>query len=306
MTYTYERYLSAKRSVEDRSLNRQVIEALRAALPGGPLHVLEVGGGIGTMVARLVEQGLVGTGQYTLTDGDPRFVQNASVWLADWAQRLDYKCSSVDGGLHLAAAALNLQVDLKRAWAEDLQPLPGEPLVDLLVCNSVLDLVDIPVLLPRLLSLIKPGGLCWLTTNFDGETVFEPGHPDDRPLMDVYHRSMDERTRAGKPAGDSRTGRHLFGHLPAAGAEVLAAGSSDWVVFSSLGTYPEDEAYFLDFILFTIEQELIERPTFAPGVVQQWLELRRMQRARGELVFVAHQLDFLARRRPSAPSPEGP
>jgi hypothetical protein len=56
---------------------------------------------------------------------------------------------------------------------------------------------------------------------------------------------MDERIRGGQPAGDSRTGRHLFAHLKAAGASILASGSSDWVVYASDGRYPDEEAHFV-------------------------------------------------------------
>ena len=50
----------------------------------------------------------------------------------------------------------------------------------------------------------------------------------------------------GQPSGDSRTGRRLFHALRACGAEVLAAGSSDWVVHPVGGAYLHDEAYFSD------------------------------------------------------------
>ena len=49
------RYLAAKWSVDDRALNWQVWQRLVAALPRAtteqPLHILEVGAGIGSMGA---------------------------------------------------------------------------------------------------------------------------------------------------------------------------------------------------------------------------------------------------------------
>ena len=49
------RYLAAKRSVDNRALNWQVWQRLVAALPRAtteqPLHILEVGAGIGSMGA---------------------------------------------------------------------------------------------------------------------------------------------------------------------------------------------------------------------------------------------------------------
>ena len=82
-----------------------------------------------------------------------------------------------------------------------------------------------------------PGGAYWFTINFDGESIFQPDHPRDDAVLGAYHRTMDERVRYGRPAGESRTGRRLFGHLRAAGAPPLAAGSSDWVVHGRPGRH---------------------------------------------------------------------
>ena len=103
-------------------------------------------------------------------------------------------------------------------------------LAHVLIANAVLDLVDVRAALPGLLRLLVPGGVYWFTINYDGETIFAPGHPLDDQVMRAYHCDMDERIRYGLPAGESRTGRGLFHHLRDARAPALAAGSSDWVV----------------------------------------------------------------------------
>ena len=93
-------------------------------------------------------------------------------------------------------------------------------------------------------------------------------------------------------------GRHLFGHLREAGAPALAAGPSDWVVSAGPdGTYPGDEAFFLRSILATIRDALRERPDWVrPADLADWLAVRGRQLAAGELVYIAHQLDFTGRR----------
>jgi hypothetical protein len=115
--------------------------------------------------------------------------------------------------------------------------------------------------------------------------------------MQAYHRDMDERFRFGRPAGDSRTGRRLFHHLRAAGAPALAAGPSDWVIYPGPdGSYPADEAYFLRSILNTIQNALrSHQDRVEPADLADWLEVRRRQLAAGELVYIAHQLDFAGR-----------
>jgi hypothetical protein len=124
--------------------------------------------------------------------------------------------------------------------------------------------MDIPATLPRLFRLLRPGGLFYFTINFDGATLFEPSiEPSlDELVQALYHRTMDERITDGYPSGDSRSGRHLFGHLQAAGAQILAAGASDWVVFPKQDGYPADEAYFLHFIIHTIHGALAGSPSW--------------------------------------------
>ena len=136
-----------------------------------------------------------------------------------------------------------------------------------------------------------------MTLNFDGSTIFEPviDPAFDAIVEALYHRSMDERITGGQPSGDSRTGRHLFAHLRRAGAEILEAGASDWVVFPRQGGYPADEAYFLHFILHFFESSLKGYPDMDQQRFARWLEVRHAQVERGELVYIAHQIDFLAR-----------
>ena len=192
----------------------------------------------------------------------------------------------------------DLRVRLVHAELGSYLESAHEALADVLIANAVLDLVDVPAVLPGLLRLLVPGGVYWFTINYDGESIFEPGHPHDDQVMQAYHRDMDERVRYGL-AGESRTGRRLFRYLRAAGAPALAAGSSDWVVsVGPDGNYPDDEAYFLRSILSTIQDALRSRPDrVEPADLADWLAVRGRQLAAGELVYLAHQLDFVGRTR---------
>jgi hypothetical protein len=102
---------------------------------------------------------------------------------------------------------------------------------------------------------------------------------------------MDERPTGG----DSHTGRHLLSQLSRLGARVLAAGSSDWVVYPRDGAYPQDEAYFLEFILRFFEESLTNHPDLDVRALESWLATRRSQIRSGSLVYLAHQLDVLVR-----------
>jgi hypothetical protein len=290
MSHPYSRYLAAKKSVDDRALDRHVLAELRGLLPPGELRILEIGAGLGTMVARLLEWRVVDAGEYTLLDVDPQLLRDSRTWLTGWATGRGLPAEPLPDGLRVG----DLRVRLVEAELGGYLDAGNGGPADLLIASAFLDLVDVPAVLPGLLRLLAPGGAYWFPITFDGESTFLPDHPGDDVVLGAYHRSMDERVRHGRPAGESRAGRHLLGHLRAAGAPPLAAGSSDWVVHAGPdGSYPDDEDAFLDVVLTTIEDALTER--VEPAVLTGWIAARRHQLAEGELVYIAHQLDVAGR-----------
>jgi SAM-dependent methyltransferase len=310
--YTFTRYLAAKKSVDDRALNGHVWEILARAVgaraaPDQPVRVLEIGAGIGTMLERALERGLFTSAVYLALDDQADNIAAAGARLPRWAAGRGFQVAAGPQGLRLARGAACVGVDLR---VDDLLEFSARPeqrgAWDLLIAHAVLDLLDLPSALPRLLGVLRPGGLFYFSLNFDGATLFQP---EIDPALDVqiealYHRTMDERIAAGRPSGDSRTGRHLFGHLRRQGVELLAAGGSDWVVFASepastggkaTWRYPADEAYFLHFIVHTVDSALRGHPELDAARFAAWVAERHAQIERGELVYLAHQLDFVGR-----------
>lgn len=285
------RYLAAKRTVDDRALNSAVLTELRGLAPYS--RILEVGAGLGTMVARLLEWEIIDAGEYTLLDLDDQMLRDARGWLEDWAAAHGVRFEPMLDGCQVGG----LRVRTAHAEIGEYLAAGGPDTADLVVANAFLDLVDVPAVLPDLLGLLVPGGAYWFTINYDGETIFEPEHEHDGLVLGAYHRDMDERVRFGRPAGESQTGRHLFGHLYAAGAPPLMAGSSDWVVHPGPdGSYPYDEEYVVAHILRTIHDALVRRPDRVPvDDLTGWLTTRQHQLDQGELVYIAHQLDFVGR-----------
>ncbi len=295
----YGRYLLAKRTVDDRALNRHVLDRLRAELAqlqGRPVRIIELGAGLGTMVARLLDLGMLVTAEYRLLDVDGQLLDEARAWLARWAEARRLDVLADEPGLRLRGeSGVDVAVGFEQTELGEVLDRKVAVGYDLLIASAFLDLIDVPATLPRLLDLLAPQGLYYFALNFDGETIFEPEHPADGTLLDAYHRSMDERIRYGRRAGDSKCGRHLFTHLHAAGAHLLAAGASDWVVHATDGNYPDDEAYFLRQILDTVAAELRQHRDVDRASLEAWLAIRREQVDRGRLAYVAHQLDFLGR-----------
>ncbi len=294
MEYSFPRYLLAKQTVDDRALNRHVLEALRAHLPVTPVRVIEVGAGMGNMLARLLSWDVLACGEYVHVDAMRENIEFAIQWLPAWAARAGLCVEKMgENRMRLYDETRDVRLTLVQADVMEYaacQPAPG----DLLIAHAFLDLLPMPESLPALLSLTKD--LAWLTLNFDGLTTLEPAIQPalDAKLERLYHETMDTRSTGG----DSRSGRHLFEHLCAAGAEILAAGPSDWVVYARDENYPDEEAYFLHYILHFFEEALAGHPEVDAQELAGWLAQRRAQIERSELIYIAHQLDFLARVHP--------
>src|SRR3972149_6766948 len=115
--YSFIRYLSAKKSVDDRALNRYVWKSLVQALPQSrkdePLRVLEIGAGIGTMLARAIAWNLFEYAHYTAIDAQSQNIKFAHVHLDKWAARRGFNVKRTEHGLVLADQTSVVTVDLE-------------------------------------------------------------------------------------------------------------------------------------------------------------------------------------------------
>jgi SAM-dependent methyltransferase len=298
------RYLNAKRTVDDRALNKDVWEVFNrefmARRERSPmLRVVELGAGIGVMFERCVEWGLLGSCAYTAIDSMADNMAEAERRLPRWCSSQGFSLAALEPGRFLLRrGATEIHLGLQTIDVFEFAALAEHSHAwDVVIANAFLDLLDLPTALPKLFKLLKPEGLYYFTINFDGGTTFQPSL--DASLDDLverlYHRTMDERITDGKPSGDSKTGRCLFGHLARLGATVLAAGSSDWVVFPGEHGYIADEAYFLHFIIDTIGNALQGRPELNPTEFAEWVRVRHEQIDQQSLIYIAHQLDFVGK-----------
>lgn len=297
--FNFQRYLEAKRSVDDRALNRQVwatLSELLARFPRRPVRILEIGAGIGTMIPRVWEWGLIDQATYLALDIEADNLHYARKWLAHWAQQNGVMFDESTGSCFFQQGKRWLKLDLlvADAFIPSGLPFPHHQF-DLLIAHAVLDLVNLEAGLATLVNCVHPGGWLYLTLNFDGLSLFLPplSWELDDQVIALYHQSMDERLLHGLPTGGSTTGRALFATSSALGLEILAAGASDWVIFPQHNHYPAQEAYFLHCILHFIEESLAQQALLPTERLIKWLSARRAQIARGELIFIAHQFDFL-------------
>lgn len=272
---TFIRYLAAKKTVDDRSLNGRVWGRMTALLGDRSPRVLELGAGIGTMVEReAARPGGLRPESWTLLDSQPALLHEARRRLAG---RIPFETRFLETDVETFVAGCRERFDL-------------------VLAHAFIDLFDPGRLLPGIVRLAEPGGCLLITIAFDGLSAWEPEIDAglDARIVSLYHRTMDERVTAGKASGDSRAGRHLLTMLPRLGCRIEEAGASDWVVYPRDGSYPADERFFLSCILGFFEESLSGKPDLDRGDLSRWLQTRRAQLESGRLVFIAHQLDVLA------------
>ena len=284
-------------------MNGRVWEAFSTwlgARPGqGRAELLEIGAGVGTMLERLVARGALAWGAYTAVDADADNTLRARAHLGSWAGARGAIVRE-EGPRQQRIIGEHIDVQASFITGEALQFArlhSGRQTWDALLAHAFLDLVDLSRALAVLKPLLRPAGMLYATLNFDGVTIFQPEVDSalEQPILNAYHRTMDERLVDGQPSGEAHTGRHLFRELATAGFELIEAGASDWVVFPRHGAYPADEAYFLQFIVSTIVQAVTGQGEVQQASLEQWANLRMHQIERGELIYIAHQLDVLAR-----------
>ena len=117
-SYPFTRYLSAKKSVDDRALNKNVWKSLAATLNretvGRPIRILEIGAGIGTMLERALEWGLLTSAEYTAIDSMQENVEEALRRIPRWARGNGYDVSDRDAGsLRLESDEGNIRAIIK-------------------------------------------------------------------------------------------------------------------------------------------------------------------------------------------------
>ncbi|WP_135826412.1 class I SAM-dependent methyltransferase [Halorussus ruber] len=295
----FQRYLSAKRTVDDRALNRRVEARLADELrkrdeSRAPLRVLEVGAGIGATLTRFLDQSwLPDRVRYTALDLREDNVASARARLPAWAVPRGFavRRARAKDSIICSRGRRRAEVEFRTADAFDFLAATDREF-DLVVAHAFVDLVDPADALAAFRGVLAPGGLAYCPITFDGGTIFEPGADSDpdsdfeERLLDAFHDHID----AG---GDSRAGRHLLSLAPEEG-EVLAAGGSDWVVRPRGDGYPADEAYFLDCIVEMV-RGAVEDEGLDSDRVADWAARRRDQIEAGRLVYCAHQLDLLVR-----------
>ena len=296
---TETEYLTAKRSLDDRALDRRVLEKAMGTLPRNrPARIVEVGAGTGTMCERLAEwDAFPGAVRYRAIERNAKRVETARVRLPNALSTQGFTVEVhgedqtgptdiPDNTWSFTATRADTQLEVS---VESGDALSCEDNADLLIGCAFFDLVELPDAIRSLQSLLASGGVVYAPLLYDGLTAFVPSHPSDDLIVDAYHRHMVERSTPGGPDA----GRQFLDSVRSLDGTVLAAASSDWILRPVEGSYPADEQRVLSFLLSTIESSVrsLDPPVVAPAVLDEWSETRQQQMTNEELTLLAHNLD---------------
>lgn len=295
--FSYPKYLQSKETVDARALNERVAnrfitDLLRENSPS--IQILEVGGGIGTTVMRVIkqlEEGGCSSLKYTFVEKRSDNVERAEMQIGEWAVERGYEWYSdenygiLKGDQHpdlLSEIAIDFVANDFSSYVSE----ENEALFDAIIAQALFDLFEPEPALKTLRSCLRVGGLWYLPIHFDGVTGFEPQTKPslDTTIEQLYHKEMDA----------PHSGRRLLTALRNTGAQLLEVGGSDWVVTGDEDGYTEKEEYFLKCILFFIYNTLLSSAEISSSSLAEWIEIRTQQIDRGELIYLTHQLDICA------------
>ncbi|QKG93943.1 class I SAM-dependent methyltransferase [Halorubrum salinarum] len=249
-------YLDAKRALDDRSLNRAVLDRFAAELPPEP-EVLEVGAGTATMVERLVDWGVIDAGRWVAVDA--------------------HEAALSAGEARIGDAVGDVAVEFRVADAFDFasEAAAAGERFDAVVGCAFFDVVDAA---PAVDALAEVAPVAYAPITYDGETRFAPPDPDDEAVLDRYHRHMRE-FRPGGPDGAAALARE---------ATAIAEGPSPWEIEPP---YEPGERTVLAHLLDTVETAVGETGYDA----SDWAARRRRALDDGRLRYEAANRDLLVR-----------
>lgn len=295
----FVQYLRAKASIDDRALNDHVWQCLGqqiSVLNGNePVRILDVGGGIGTMVPRIISANWMADCHYTLLDLSHENIAASIIYLQEFAVQNKWIFKQ-QGSNKFLLQSEKKQVQLEMETADFFKYLSTtQKRWDLLIAHAFLDLVSLEDSLPLLFSLIRSGGLFYFSLNYNGFMMLEPSiDPElDEKIFSLFHQDMETRRHLGRPTGGSLSGERLYAELSKLGVQINAVGNSDWLINPQDGSYSEDEEFFLFFILATIKNALQDYAEIPFPILSDWVEGYKELIANNQLLFVAHHMDFL-------------
>lgn len=327
MSIDYARYLQAKRSIDDRALNKDVFEEFCTALNDvqekSRLRIVDIGAGTGAMLHRLLDRSDLFAGysavEYTMVDVKADVLHLARKLLYDTSTEI-LSSTTRSPTLNDSSSVHHLGLVAQSQNPEDVI-IPGSPVVtvqfrqadalsfllkhsgsfDAVIAAAFLDLISLDITVPIIRkSMDSCSKLCafYFPITFDSTTILSPLTHDEKPIhaniMQNFHESMGYGVVSGRKVSRACSGRHLSEAVVNAGGIVRSEGKSVWNITPSSGAYPADERYFLECILSFIESTVSD--SFQDKIIYKklagdFLKARRKQVENAHLCYEAHNFD---------------
>ncbi len=295
---SYHRYLEAKRSIDDASLSTRIIASLKKCIqPRKRVRAVEMGSGIGTMLTRLLEYGVLGDSEYFMVDKDASRLTRCRAYMEEWALSTQFDLENEGGELILTDGNTSCHVSMINGEAVEFARGWSGPPFNLLVAHLFLDLLNVRKSLPIFTDLLDDEGVFYFANVFDGLTRILPSSEMNRKIIEAYHSVMNKKSESWG-YNKSDTGSEVLSLLIESDyMEMIEAGCSDWVVFPRNGTFSIDERDFLHFMIDTIHEALLSHPQMKEDDINSWARLKYEQIDEGRMALIAHQLDVLGVKR---------
>jgi hypothetical protein len=167
---------------------------------------------------------------------------------------------------------------------------------DLVMAHAVMDLVNIPETLHGFQRLLRPGGLLYLTLNYDGVILFSAAMGDRIrrdarvPLPPQHGQSHHRRPALGIVAKRAPVNSEsIVSEAPVDRGGQFGLDRSS----STTAVTREARLSFLETIVQTIQRQLQQDSAVDQHKLAQWAKHRITQITAGELIFMARNLDIL-------------
>jgi len=198
-SFDYPDYLSIKKSIDDMSMNQEVWSAMSLWIkdnyrPGELIRILEIGAGIGTMIERMLDTGLLTHCSYTAVEMEQGFRDVASDRMLKWARLNNHIATQKSESLWiLTRKEVKMEIEWLIGDALDINHRFNAAYFDLIIGHAIIDLLPVPICMPNILSIVKPNGAYYFSLNFAGKTDFKPDLPSDAIISNAYNNDMDKR-----------------------------------------------------------------------------------------------------------------
>lgn len=236
-----------KPALDTKAINPTVLSMLHSELEQNKrVRVLDCGTGTGSSLIGLIENGVLKEADIQAFDIDSELVADMPRLFQQYATRKGYHYESIrydkkdDFSFGIADSSKGIDIKV-HGFSEDVYGLIRRESelrgIDLITGQSFIEHVNPGMVYPTLMTLLNEEGLVYFSMNCDGWFNYSPSKDRERDekIVGLFNDLAMNNQRFNNNYGSIFTGEAFCGrNLPYRfsenGLEILAYGTSDWVV----------------------------------------------------------------------------